>query len=126
MGEYGYGGADAAPAAPRGDGRWRVVPHYAWGKGANQAVAAARLGATVRLIGRVGADPFGAAARENLRRYGVDTAGLRCDASEPSGVALIFVDRRGERDCRGAGRQHGADGGRRGVAGGLLAGADAW
>ena len=66
------------------------------GKGANQAVAAARLGATVRFIGKVGTDPFGAAARDNLQRYGVDTAGLGRDPREPSGVALIFVDAAGE------------------------------
>lgn len=66
------------------------------GKGANQAVAAARLGAAVRFIGKVGTDLFGAAARDNLRRYGVDTAGLGRDPREPSGVALIFVDAAGE------------------------------
>ncbi|MAG37390.1 MAG: ribokinase [Dehalococcoidia bacterium] len=66
------------------------------GKGANQAVAAARLGATVRLIGRVGHDLFGESASDNLRRFRVDTAGLGRDSREPSGVALIFVDSAGE------------------------------
>ncbi len=66
------------------------------GKGANQAVAAARLGATVRFIGKVGADLFGEAARDNLLRYGIDTTGLGRDLREPSGVALIFVDSSGE------------------------------
>ena len=53
-------------------GRFLTTPG---GKGANQAVAAARLGATVRFVGKVGADPFGEAARDNLRRYGVDEDG---------------------------------------------------
>src|SRR5213083_1511019 len=43
------------------------------GKGANQAVAAAKLGASVHLIGRVGADDFGRALRDKLKTTGVDT-----------------------------------------------------
>ena len=81
------------PGETVGGGSFLTTPG---GKGANQAVAAARLGAAVRFIGKVGADPFGEAARENLRRYGIDTAGLACDPREPSGVALIFVDAAGE------------------------------
>ena len=81
------------PGETVGGGSFLTTPG---GKGANQAVAAARLGATVRLIGKVGVDSFGEAARDNLRRYGIDTAGLGRDPSEPSGVALIFVDAAGE------------------------------
>ena len=81
------------PGETVGGGSFLTTPG---GKGANQAVAAARLGAAVRFIGKVGTDPFGAAARDNLRRYGVDTAGLGSDPREPSGVALIFVDAAGE------------------------------
>lgn len=66
------------------------------GKGANQAVAAARLGARVRMIGRVGADAFGAELVAGLREDGVDTSGVAVDASEPSGAALIVVDRTGQ------------------------------
>jgi ribokinase len=66
------------------------------GKGANQAVAAARLGARVRMIGRVGADAFGAELVAGLREDGVDTSGVAVDASEPSGAALIVVDRVGQ------------------------------
>jgi ribokinase len=66
------------------------------GKGANQAVAAARLGARVRMIGRVGADAFGAELVAGLREDGVDTSGVAVDASEPSGAALIVVDRGGQ------------------------------
>ena len=81
------------PGETVGGGSFLTTPG---GKGANQAVAAARLGATVRFVGKVGADPFGEAAHDNLRRYGVDTAGLGSDPREPSGVALIFVDAAGE------------------------------
>jgi ribokinase len=62
------------------------------GKGANQAVAAARLGADVRFVGRVGTDTF---ALDALEAEGVDvTAVTRGDGE--SGVALIFVDAEGE------------------------------
>jgi ribokinase len=64
------------------------------GKGANQAVAAARLGADVTLIGSVGTDELAAAAVSELERSGVD---LRLKKGErPTGVALIVVDARGE------------------------------
>ncbi|HEU4327714.1 MAG TPA: ribokinase [Roseiflexaceae bacterium] len=66
------------------------------GKGANQAVAAARAGATTRMVGRVGGDVFGAALRDGLRANGVDVAGVHTDASAASGVALIQVDDAGE------------------------------
>jgi ribokinase len=62
------------------------------GKGANQAVAAARLGAEVRFVGRVGRDPF---ALDALEREGVDVAAVRRDEGE-SGIALILVDGAGE------------------------------
>ena len=58
------------------------------GKGANQAVAAARLGARVRFVGRIGADDL---VLQSLAREGVDTSGVRRDDGE-SGVALILVD----------------------------------
>jgi len=65
------------------------------GKGANQAVAAARLGAAVAFVGRVGRDPFAAEALAGLEDAGVDLT--RVDAvEEPTGVALILVDAAGE------------------------------
>jgi ribokinase len=65
------------------------------GKSANQAVAAARLGAAVTLVGAVGSDAMGDEAVEALEAEGVDVAGIaRVDA--PTGVALIVVDARGE------------------------------
>ena len=65
------------------------------GKGANQAVAAARLGADVTFIGCVGDDEFGRLARTGLEEAGVELGGLQV-ADEPTGVALILVDAGGE------------------------------
>ena len=62
------------------------------GKGANHAVAAARLGANVRLVGRVGADSFGPTLLEGLRGYGVDVEGVAEDPDSASGVAMILLD----------------------------------
>jgi ribokinase len=62
------------------------------GKGANQAVAAARLGAQVRFVGRVGRDDL---ALQSLIEAGVDISGVVRDDGE-TGVALILVDREGE------------------------------
>ena len=66
------------------------------GKGANQAVAAARLGGDVVLLGRLGADDFGAALRRNLVAEGVDCAAVLTTPEAASGVAMIIVDSRGE------------------------------
>src|ERR1039457_2527607 len=65
------------------------------GKGANQAVAVAKLGYPVRMIGKVGDDPFGAQLRGQLEKSGVDTSGVAV-SSESSGIALIVVSDRGE------------------------------
>ncbi len=66
------------------------------GKGANQAAAAARLGAEVEMIGRVGEDDFGASILDNMRAQGVGTAQIVRDTKTPSGIAMIIVDRAGE------------------------------
>jgi len=66
------------------------------GKGANQAVAAARLGADVWFVGRVGTDSFGESLSTALAGAGVRLDYLIEDAVEPTGVALIGVDARGE------------------------------
>lgn len=66
------------------------------GKGANQAAAAARLGARVEMIGRVGHDSFGPILVENLRRQGVGVEHVRVDPEAASGIAMIIVDSRGE------------------------------
>src|SRR3954453_7097763 len=64
------------------------------GKGATQAVAAARAGAPWRFVGAVGDDDFGAAAIAELERAGVDVSAV-ARTTEPTGVALIAVDREG-------------------------------
>lgn len=61
------------------------------GKGANQAIAAARAGASVAFVGCVGDDAFGATLRAGLAREGVDVTHLHTRADTPSGVALIAV-----------------------------------
>ncbi|MEO8230061.1 MAG: ribokinase [Chloroflexota bacterium] len=66
------------------------------GKGGNQAVAAARLGASVSFVGAVGDDPFGLEARTALIAEGIDVAGLATLGGRATGVALILVDRDGE------------------------------
>jgi ribokinase len=66
------------------------------GKGANQAVAAARLNSPTRMIGRVGDDNFGPELRQNLSQVGVDTTAIATDASVSSGVAVIAVDDSGQ------------------------------
>jgi len=71
-----------------------VARHHG-GKGGNQAVAAARLGARVAFVGAVGEDDFGAAARAALAAEGIDVTHL-ATASRPTGVALIVVDARAE------------------------------
>src|SRR4051812_49789030 len=62
------------------------------GKGANQAVAAARAGADVRFVGAVGADDFGAEAVAELAREGIDVSAIARLEDEATGVALIAVD----------------------------------
>jgi ribokinase len=66
------------------------------GKGANQAVAAARLGASVRMAGCVGDDDFGRQLVAALREEKVDTGGVRVTAGAPTGLAMISVDEAGE------------------------------
>jgi ribokinase len=66
------------------------------GKGANQAVAAAKLGSDVRFIARIGADEFAGAAQRELASYGVDTALLRHDEGGATGIAIVNVGDNGE------------------------------
>ena len=73
------------------------------GKGGNQAVAAARLGASTAFVGAVGDDAFGAEARAALEAEGIDVEGLLTLTTGPTGVALVLVDRTGENSIAVAG-----------------------
>lgn len=66
------------------------------GKGANQALAAARYGARVALIGRVGTDNYGKTVRESLKSNGVIVSGVAYSDTHPTGCAMVAKDRTGE------------------------------
>jgi ribokinase len=66
------------------------------GKGANQAVAAARLGAQVALVARLGRDAFGQAAFKAYEEEGINTRYITWDDEAPTGVALIMINTEGE------------------------------
>lgn len=74
-------------------GKFAMMPG---GKGANQAVAAARLGGDVLFVARVGDDTLGRQAVENYRNEGIDVSHITVDPNEATGVALILVDEKGE------------------------------
>ncbi len=80
----------------------RFARHHG-GKGGNQAVASARLGAPTWFVGAVGADDLGVAARDALIAEGVDVSELLTIDIEPTGVALIQVDGTGENSIAVAG-----------------------
>ncbi|WP_419900407.1 ribokinase [Roseomonas sp. USHLN139] len=86
---------DRMPAA----GETLAAPRFAMGhggKGANQAVAAAKLGAEVMLVSRVGDDLFGGGTIKNFQDLGIDTRHVRAVPGTQSGVAPIFVEASGE------------------------------
>lgn len=72
--------------------------HYSGGggKGANQAVAAARLGARVAMVGRVGDDDHGSALRTALAAEGIDVEAIGLDEKAPTGIAVITLDEHAE------------------------------
>ena len=73
-----------------------TLARHPGGKGANQALAALRLGAAVTLIGRVGDDPFAGEALALLKAEGADLTQVAVDAKEPTAIALLAVARSGE------------------------------
>ncbi|GII87007.1 ribokinase [Sphaerisporangium siamense] len=90
-----------APGVTVGGG---VLSRHPGGKGANQAVAAARLGGTVRFVGAVGADDEGRDLLGRMAAVGVDVSKVRTVA-DPTGTALIMVEESGENQiavCPGA------------------------
>jgi len=68
----------------------------AGGKGANQAIAAVRAGGDVTFISRIGKDMFGDSSLKSFAEDGLNVEKIIRDPAEPSGVALIFVDAKGE------------------------------
>lgn len=66
------------------------------GKGANQAVAAARLGGSVKMIGRIAADEYAKTMEQSLRQAGIDTSSLIVEEKGKSGVAFVWVNENGE------------------------------
>ena len=69
---------------------------YAGGKGGNQAVAAARMGARTAMVGRVGDDIFGPQLIDGLRSEGIDSSWVSMATGESSGIASICIDRTGQ------------------------------
>ena len=65
------------------------------GKGATQAVAASRLGAKVKMFGRIGDDLFGPKLKEALLRDNIDVSGIAVDKNHHSGVGVITLDSQG-------------------------------
>lgn len=74
----------------------RSAAFYAGGKGANQAVAAARFGANVSLFGKVGDDPFGERLLNGLRKSGVDVSCVEIEQDTTSGLASVWVNEAGD------------------------------
>ncbi|MBV9787066.1 MAG: ribokinase [Chloroflexi bacterium] len=69
---------------------------YLGGKGLNQAVAARRMGASVAMVARVGADDFGRRVTQALHDEGIDAAQVTIDEQQPTGTAVILVEESGE------------------------------
>ncbi|NNM89207.1 MAG: ribokinase [Phycisphaerae bacterium] len=82
-----------APGQTVTGGQFMMAPG---GKGANQAVAAARLGGKVTLVACVGDDAFGRQAIKTFRREGIHTQAVARRRSHPTGIAMILVDEGGE------------------------------
>jgi ribokinase len=98
---FGSLNMDLVTRAPRLPQSGETLTGYSFvtvpgGKGANQAVAIARLGVPVQMVGRVGGDRFGSTLVESLQAVGVGCDGIRVDESTSSGVAAIAIDDRGE------------------------------
>ena len=71
------------------------INHYGGGKGANQAIAAARLGSSVAMIGKVGKDKNGEILLNSLKAEGVDTTGIEF-SNDMTGTAFIKVSKEGD------------------------------
>jgi ribokinase len=92
---------DIMVAAPHRPAAGETVQGHRWypkfgGKGGNQAVAAAKAGASVRMVGAIGDDAFGTFLRENLRDGGVDDAFVATLPGRPSGMSVAISDASGD------------------------------
>jgi ribokinase len=99
---------DIMVAAPRLPARDETLMGKAWhmkcgGKGGNQAVAAARFGASTAMGGQTGADDFGARLRANLEAAGVDITHLDTDPAAGSGMSVAITEAAGPTASRSAG-----------------------
>ncbi len=85
---------------------FRMIPG---GKGANQACAAGKLARTVRvrMVGRVGCDPFADSLKSSLEKAGVDVSAVQSTGSQPTGIAEIWVERSGQNSIVVAGGANG-------------------
>lgn len=88
-------GVDRAPKSGESL-RANTFETFIGGKGLNQAIAAARQGASVRMVGRIGADVFGSKLRAVVEREGIESRFLLTTPDTPTGVANIMVDVRAE------------------------------
>lgn len=86
---------DHLPAPGETVGDARFMQSFG-GKGANQAVAAARLGGAVTFVSSLGNDIYADVLKEHFQKEGIDTGYIRVDANHPTGTALIFVADSGE------------------------------
>lgn len=104
IGSINYDISVFAPRLPRPGETLLGSGHFfgPGGKGANQAVAVARLGATVGLIGRVGDDDFGVSLVEGLAGEGVDVSAVGVDNDAATGVAVITIDEAAENTIVGS------------------------
>jgi ribokinase len=98
---FGSINMDLVVRCDRAPDQGETVVSHGWltnpgGKGANQAVQAARLKAETVLVGRVGSDAFGRDVMNGLSAYGVDVGRVMMDPVLPTGVACILVERGGE------------------------------
>lgn len=98
VGSINYDLTVVTPRHPRPGETVLGTTHYSGGggKGANQAVAASRLGSRVALIGRVGDDDLGTELVAGLAVEGIDTSGIDVAAKAPTGIAVITVDEAAE------------------------------
>lgn len=94
--QHRHGGKGQSTTRTGRNNSGRIILYESGGKGANQAIAAAWLGADVTFISKIGYDLFGLQALEIYKSERINTEFIFTDSKKPSGVALISVDSFGE------------------------------